>query len=130
MNTNRIAYFSMEIAFDDAIPTYSGGLGILAGDMLWTAHDLGIPMVGVSLLVRNGYFTQMIDKNGIQTEKPVDWKVENLLKEMPQRVVVQIEGRDVIVRAWKYTGLEKGDNPVPIYLLDTVFLKILPTTVL
>lgn len=119
MKLSRIAYFSMEIAFDDAIPTYSGGLGVLAGDILWTAHDLGIPMVGVSLLVRNGYFTQVIDSNGNQTEKPADWKVADLLQELPQRVVVQIEGRDVFVRAWKYSRLETGEIPIPIYMLDT-----------
>lgn len=119
MKPNHIAYFSMEIAFDDSIPTYSGGLGVLAGDMLWTAYDLGIPMVGVTLLLRNGYFTQSIDADGNQTEKPVVWRVGDFLEEMPQRVLVKIEGRDVVIRAWKYSRLENGGVPVPIYLLDT-----------
>jgi starch phosphorylase len=119
MKLNHIAYFSMEIALDDAIPTYSGGLGVLAGDILWTAHDLKIPMVGVSLLFRKGYFTQVIDSDGNQTQKPTEWKVADLLQEMPQRIIVQIDGRDVVVRAWKYSPLETGDVPIPIYLLDT-----------
>jgi starch phosphorylase len=62
----QVAYFSMEIALDPAIPTYSGGLGILAGDTLRTAADLGVPMVGVSLLYRNGYLRQRLDSTGIR----------------------------------------------------------------
>lgn len=119
MNPNRVAYFSMEIAFDDNIPSYSGGLGVLAGDFLATAHDLGMPMVGVTLLPRRGYFKQVLDGEGIQHEEPVEWRIEDNLEEVNQRVVVQVEGRDVTVRAWKYTILEMGDLPVPIYMLDT-----------
>ncbi len=119
MRSSHIAYFSMEIAFDDSIPTYSGGLGVLAGDILWTAYDLAIPMIGVTLLVRDGYFKQTINSEGRQTESPVNWNVEELLEEMPQRIKVQIEGRDVLVRAWKYTRLQEGLVPIRIFLLDT-----------
>ena len=58
---SRVAYFSMEVALDPAMPTYSGGLGILAGDTLRSAADLGVPMVAVTLLHRKGYFRQRID---------------------------------------------------------------------
>src|SRR4051812_29881826 len=81
--TPTIAYFSMEICLDQAIPTYSGGLGVLAGDTLRSAADLGLPMVGVTLLHRKGYFHQVIDDQGNQSERPVEWKPEQVLKELP-----------------------------------------------
>ena len=68
MGESRIAYFSMEVALHPAMPTYSGGLGILAGDMLRAAADRELPMVAVTLLHRKGYFYQTLDENGWQTE--------------------------------------------------------------
>ena len=65
---STVAYFSMEICLDQAIPTYSGGLGVLAGDTLRSAADLGVPMVGITLLHRKGYFEQHLDESGQQTE--------------------------------------------------------------
>jgi glycogen phosphorylase len=65
-----VAYFSMEIALDAGIPTYSGGLGVLAGDTVRSAADLEIPMVAVTLLHRKGYFYQKIDPSGWQKEEP------------------------------------------------------------
>lgn len=113
-----VAYFSMEIGLDPRMPTYAGGLGVLAGDTLRSAADNGIPMVGVTLLHRRGYFHQKLDANGRQTEEPADWNVEDFLIELPQRVSVALEGRTVHVRAWKYDvhGIEAV---VPVYLLDT-----------
>src|SRR5947207_15242022 len=69
---STIAYFSMEICLDQAIPTYSGGLGVLAGDTLRSAADLNVPMVGVTLLHRKGYFQQIIADQGNQSENPVE----------------------------------------------------------
>src|SRR5512135_664944 len=69
----RIAYFSMEIALANGIPTYSGGLGILAGDTMRSAADLSLPFVAVSLVSRAGYFTQEIDAAGRQIEHPAEW---------------------------------------------------------
>jgi starch phosphorylase len=66
----------MEIALDPAMPTYSGGLGILAGDTLRSAADLGVPMVAVSLLHRKGYFRQHLDEHGVQREDSADWSPE------------------------------------------------------
>jgi starch phosphorylase len=76
----RIAYFSMEIALHPAMPTYSGGLGILAGDMLRAAADRELPMVAVTLLHRKGYFYQTLDGTGWQTEDSVEWIVEDFLR--------------------------------------------------
>ncbi len=80
-----IAYFSMEIAIDPDIPTYSGGLGVLAGDTLRSAADLNVPIVAITLLYKKGYFYQRIDENGQQIEEPVHWVVENHLKVVPER---------------------------------------------
>src|SRR3981189_522317 len=81
-STKRIiAYFSMEIALENAMPSYSGGLGVLAGDTVRAAADLRLPMVAVSLLYRKGYFTQRLAEDGSQTEEPVEWRVEDFLHE-------------------------------------------------
>jgi starch phosphorylase len=114
-----IAYFSMEICLEQAIPTYSGGLGVLAGDTLRSAADLKLPMVGVSLLHRKGYFRQEIDDAGNQIEGPVEWRPEEILQETPERASVTIEGRDVLVRAWRYAVRGVSGHEVPVFLLDT-----------
>ena len=115
----KIAYFSMEIALDEAIPTYSGGLGILAGDTLRSAADMKVPTVGVTLLHRKGYFYQRLDPSGWQTEEPVEWVVEDYLQEQSPRISVTLEGREVLVRAWKFDVVGTGGSVVPVYLLDT-----------
>ena len=117
--TKRIAYFSMEIALDPAMPTYSGGLGILAGDTLRAAASQGLPMVAVTLLHRQGYFRQVLDPNGWQMEEPDAWPLEKFVKELPQRATVQIEGRNVHIRAWQYDVRGTSGKIVPVYLLDT-----------
>lgn len=114
----KIAYFSMEIALDSKIPTYSGGLGVLAGDTIRSAADLKVPMVGVTLVHRKGYFRQRLDADGRQFEEPVNWAVENFLSALPQRITVVIEGRPVQIRAWKYEVLGAGGFKVPVYFLD------------
>jgi starch phosphorylase len=119
LDDRKIAYFSMEIALDEAIPTYSGGLGMLAGDTLRSAADLKVPTVGVSLLHRKGYFYQRLDPSGWQTEEPVEWVVEDYLEEQSPRISVTLEGRQVLVRAWKFDVVGSGGFVVPVYLLDT-----------
>jgi glycogen phosphorylase len=115
----KIAYFSMEIALESAMPTYSGGLGVLAGDTIRSAADLQVPMVAISLLHRAGHFQQRFDANGWQREEPVEWKVEQFLAEMPARTTLTIEGRKVSLRCWEYEVQGIGGYPVPVYLLDT-----------
>ncbi|MGE5758677.1 MAG: alpha-glucan family phosphorylase, partial [Sideroxydans sp.] len=114
-----IAYFTMEIGLTEAMPTYAGGLGILAGDTVRSAADLGIQMVAVSLLHRKGYFRQRLDASGWQTEEDVDWPVAELLQEMKPRCTIEIEGRQVQVRAWKYEVKGLGGSIVPVLFLDT-----------
>jgi starch phosphorylase len=115
----KIAYFSMEIAVNPGMPTYSGGLGMLAGDTIRSAADLKVPIVAVSLLHRKGYFYQRLDPNGWQREEPAEWVVEDFLIEMPERVSVVIEGRSVQIRAWKYLVTGIAGFEVPVYFLDT-----------
>lgn len=115
----KIAYFSMEIAVQSAMPTYSGGLGVLAGDTLRSAADMRVPIVAVSLLHRAGYFHQQLNELGTQTEQPVDWNVNDFLTELPVRAVVKLEGRRVAVRCWKYQLEGVSGYTVPVYLLDT-----------
>jgi starch phosphorylase len=109
----------MEIALDEGLPTYAGGLGVLAGDTIRSAADLHIPMVAVSLLHRKGYFYQRLDVDGWQTEQSAQWLPEQHLVEQQPRVSVEIEGRTVQLRAWRYEAVGTGDFIVPVYLLDT-----------
>jgi glycogen phosphorylase len=115
----RAAYFSMEIALDAAIPTYSGGLGILAGDTLRSAADCGLAVVGVTLLYRKGYFEQRLDARGSQSESPTTWNPEHMLEPKEARASITIEGRNVQVRAWQYSVRGYDGHVVPVYLLDT-----------
>src|ERR1700686_2602282 len=113
-----VAYFSMEIALENQIPTYSGGLGVLAGDTIRAAADIRLPMVAVSLLYRKGYFTQILADDGSQSEEPVEWKVEDFLKEEVARVKVPLENRRVDLRCWRYDAKGVRGFDVPVYFLD------------
>ena len=115
-----VAYFSMEICLEQAIPTYSGGLGVLAGDTLRSAADLGVPLVAVTLLHRKGYFHQHLDATGQQTETPVQWSPEEVLERVDGGSTVTIEGRTVHVAAWKYSVKGVRGHEVPVFLLDTM----------
>ncbi len=114
-----IAYLSMEIALEPGIPTYSGGLGVLAGDTVRSAADLGVPMAAVTLLHRKGYFDQSLGGGGQQSEQPVVWDPEARLEALAPRVRVEVEGQPVELRAWRYRVAGASDASVPVYLLDT-----------
>jgi starch phosphorylase len=119
METDRtIAYFSMEIALEVGMPTYSGGLGVLAGDTVRAAADFHLPMVAVTLLHRQGYFSQRLDKHGGQHEAPVAWTVNDFVHALPARAAVTIEGRPVHLHAWQYVVRGVGGFTVPVYFLD------------
>lgn len=114
-----IAYFSMEIALFREIPTYSGGLGVLAGDTVRSAADLSLPFVAVTLIHRRGYFRQELTPEGNQIEHPVIWDVERLLTPLPHKVKVTIEGREVVIGAWVYVWRSVTGGKVPVIFLDT-----------
>ena len=117
--TSRIAYFSMEIGLAQEIPTYSGGLGVLAGDTIKSAADLNIPLVAVTLASRKGYFAQSLDEDGVQHEAAVEWDISARMKQLPVRVTVPIEGRAVTVGAWLYRNHSPAGGVVPVLFLDT-----------
>ena len=108
----------MEIALENDMPSYSGGLGVLAGDTVRAAADVRLPMVAISLLYRKGFFTQVLSDDGTQTEDPVEWNVEEFLTEEPARVMVPLEDRRVELRAWRYDVKGARGYDVPVYFLD------------
>ena len=114
-----VAYFSMEIAINPGMPTYSGGLGVLAGDTLRSMADLGVPLVAFSLVHRKGYFQQHLDASGFQSEDIQPWNPSDFCVEEKARVTVSVEGRTVTVRCWRYDLVGRYGHVVPIYLLDT-----------
>ncbi len=115
----RVAYFSMEIALRSEIPTYAGGLGVLAGDTLRTAADLRLPMVGVTLVSRAGYFRQELDASGRQIEHPAHWDPARWGVPLDAKVAVRIAGRSVWVGAWLYVIESPLGGLAPVILLDT-----------
>ncbi|HEY0306972.1 MAG TPA: alpha-glucan family phosphorylase [Acidobacteriaceae bacterium] len=117
--SQKIAYFSMEIALAPHIPTYSGGLGVLAGDTLRSMADLALPVVAVTLAHRAGYFQQHLDATGQQTESDVPWFPEKTLPAAEQVVAITIQGREVMIRAWRFDVVGTTGHIVPVYMLDT-----------
>jgi len=115
----KIAYFSMEIGIDEHIPTYSGGLGILAGDTLKSCADLKVPIVGITLLSENGYFYQDLDDDGNQIELPVNFNAAEFLAPLAARTSVAIENRTVNIRVWRYLLRGITGHVVPVFFLDT-----------
>ncbi|HJV50129.1 MAG TPA: alpha-glucan family phosphorylase [Noviherbaspirillum sp.] len=119
MGVPRIAYFSMEIALESDVPTYSGGLGVLAGDTMRSAADLQLPMVGITLVSRAGYFLQEIDSDGRQHERDAWWNPSDRAESLPAKVEVCICGRSVWIAGWLYVVRSPLGGGVPVLLLDT-----------
>lgn len=115
----KIAYFSMEIGLVSAIPTYSGGLGILAGDTIKSSADLNLPLVAVTLLTKRGYFSQEIGPEGDQIERPTKWTPSKYMSLLPEKVSVQIEERRVAVQCWLHLVESLTGGVVPVFFLDT-----------
>lgn len=113
-----IAYFSMEIGIEPSIPTYSGGLGVLAGDMIRSAADLKVPIVAVTLLYRKGYFLQRLDAQGNQQELPAYWNPSDHLEFLGLKASVRIEKRPVWIQAWRYNVTGQTGYVVPVIFLD------------
>ena len=116
-----IAYFSMEFGLGESLPLYAGGLGILAGDYLKAASDLGVPVIGIGLLYREGYFRQMLDVEGWQQDvypynDPTNLPIQPMISESGSwlQVTLQFPGRSVRFRVWKALV-----GRVTLYLLDS-----------
>ena len=121
-----VAYSSMEIALESGMPTYSGGLGVLAGDTLRSGADLDLRMVAVSLLHRQGYFDQQLDPEGRQSEAPVEWLIEDFAEPLEARVSVAVDSRTVQIRAWRYWVHGARGAELPVFLLDTDLVENAP----
>src|SRR5262249_17746210 len=119
VSRTRIAYLCMEIALRPEIHTYSGGLGILAGDTVRSCSDLGLPVAFVTLMSRAGYFRQEISANGEQKEHPDYWDTAKFAQPLPAMVGVEIEGRVVWVQPWLYVHTNSKGQAIPVLLLDT-----------
>jgi starch phosphorylase len=115
----RVAYLSMEAGLESSMRTYSGGLGVLAGDTLRAAADLGLPVVGVILTHREGYFRQELDDDGVQRDGPDRWALEERLQAVDARPRIEVAGRTLHLRAWRYDVVGVRGHTVPVYLLDT-----------
>lgn len=109
----------MEIALSNDIHTYSGGLGVLAGDTIRSSADLNIPLVAVTLISKKGYFKQELKYDGTQIEHPDPWDPSRFMQQLPEEVTVQIEGRNVHIKAWLYTVKSPIGESVQVYFLDT-----------
>ncbi|HUW49175.1 MAG TPA: YHS domain-containing protein, partial [Patescibacteria group bacterium] len=115
----KIAYFSMEIGIKSDMPTYSGGLGVLAGDVIRSSADLRIPLVAGTLVSKKGYLKQKITPDGRQLEYPEEWEPSKFMKLLPATVTVRIGGRDVKVRVWVYDQESLTGGVVPVLFLTT-----------
>ena len=115
----KIAYFSLEIGLNDKLPTYAGGLGILAGDTIKSFADKRVPVIAVTLLNRKGYFRQEIDDQGNQIEHEEDWNPQDHMTLMSEKVSVELEGRDVMLKTWIYTVEGTTGYKVPVLFLDS-----------
>jgi len=119
ISDRKIGYFSMEIALAKALPTYSGGLGMLAGDSLRSAADTGVSLVAVSLVHRRGYFEQHLDASGQQTESDVVWSPVTTLPSANQTISIIIQGREITLQAWRYDVVGVTGHIIPVFLLDS-----------
>ncbi len=115
----KIAYFSMEIAMDSDIPTYSGGLGVLAGDAIRSSSDLRLPLVAVTLVSKKGYLKQKLTLDGWQQEYPEEWDPSKFMKLLPETVTIKIKGRDVKIGVWVYEQESLTGGTIPVLFLTT-----------
>ena len=115
----KIAYFSMEIGINSDMPTYSGGLGVLAGDVIRSSADLRIPLVGVTLISRKGYLKQKMTPDGWQIEYPEEWDPSTFMKLLPETATIKIAGRDVRIGVWVYEQESPTGGTIPVLFLST-----------
>lgn len=114
-----VAYFSMEVALSSAMSTYSGGLGVLAGDTLKTFADFEYSALGITLLNEQGYVEQEIDSTGGQISQPEEWNKEEYLTKLPFTIEVPFRSRFVICAVWQYDIIGQSGKTVPVYFLDS-----------
>jgi glycogen phosphorylase len=119
VESERVAYFSMEIGINKDMSTYSGGLGILAGDVIRSSADLHLPMIAVTLACTKGYLKQKMTPDGWQMETPDEWNPDDFMKKLPQTTSVRISGHNVKVGAWVYEQVSFTGYIIPVLFLTT-----------
>ena len=115
----EIAYFSAEIGISSSLPTYSGGLGVLAGDHIKAAGDIGINLCAITLLYREGYFRQRVDEEGVQSETYPKFDPHPLLKKIKNKFTLRLRDRNVWIQVYQFDYKGQGGSIIPIYFLDT-----------
>ncbi|ADI73687.1 alpha-glucan phosphorylase [Methanohalobium evestigatum Z-7303] len=120
-NEHKIAYFSMEIGLSNDIPTYAGGLGVLAGDTIRSSADLNLPIIALTLVSKKGFFNQHFDENGWQIESYEEWDPSKYAELLEPEINLKIENRNVKVKAWLYKYYSFTKEMIPILFLDTDF---------
>lgn len=118
-NALDVAYFSMEIMIESEIPSYAGGLGVLAGDLLRSCADMGVNAAGVSIVYSGNTFDQVINPDGSQTFVETDWRRSDHLKKLATQTEITIQNTKVLVDCWRYDFVGLNGHVVPLYLLDT-----------
>ena len=118
-----VGYFTAEIGLWSELHTYSGGLGVLAGDHVKSAADAEIPLVGVTLLYRKGYGRQHLDENGVQTETYRDLDPEQHLQETGMDISLPLDGGELWAKVWRADITGVTGHVVPVYFLDTFHPK-------
>ncbi len=109
----------MEIALEGDVPTYSGGLGVLAGDTVRSAADLSVPMIAVTLTYNAGYFYQIIAPDGRQVERDIRWDFSVDFEKLPNKVLLDLQGKTLSVGVWRYDVIGRSGHVLPVFLLDT-----------
>ena len=121
----KIAYFSAEIGLSSSLPTYSGGLGVLAGDHIKASANAGLQMLGISLLYKEGYFKQLLDNEGNQKEEYPRFELGDTLSLLPNKFSIKIRKRDVWIQAYEYLHRSETGHIIPIYFLGGVQIFLL-----
>lgn len=119
MNKPKVAYFCAEIGLDETIKTYSGGLGILAGDTIKAMADLKVPLCAVTLLYKDGFFKQRINDNNLQEELDDPWEYKTILQDTGIETQITLFETPITIKIWKYEYSSEVGDVVPIYFLDT-----------
>ncbi|MBU1149186.1 glycogen/starch/alpha-glucan phosphorylase, partial [Patescibacteria group bacterium] len=114
-----VAYFSMEVALRSDMSTYSGGLGVLAGDTLKTFADFGYSALGITLLNEQGYVEQEIDPTGRQISQSEKWDKKKYLTKLPFTIKVPFKNRSVICAVWRYNIIGQSGKTISVYFLDS-----------
>jgi glycogen phosphorylase len=119
LSTVQTVYFTMEIGLEASMPTYAGGLGMLAADIMRSSADIELSVACITMGWEHGYLRQHIRADGTQEYNQIDWNKSEYLQKLPQEVVVQVQGRDVHVGCWLYTIVGQTTSEVPVFFLDT-----------